>query len=158
MNEDLTRWPYNRVRSSVLSLCLVTVSIMFVGTPTSAASPERWIAYSKTAVAITGNVTYSRQSIKFANGKTLALTAPKKVTVENDGEPVKATFYRVNGNPVLKNGNRLCGKRATFIAVFTPADTDSGKASRWMAVFSGSKAPSSINDDSLCAIYTYVVR
>jgi hypothetical protein len=82
--------------------------------PWPAGAAEHWTAYSKTAEAITGDITFSPERITFGNGKSLALASAGVVPgFETLGSRGQSTRYRVTApdDPVLLNGNRLCGGR-----------------------------------------------
>jgi hypothetical protein len=108
---------------------------------------RRWEAVSTTALAITGDVTFSPDRITFGNRKSLPL-APAGTAPNFDGSGKKtATLYRVMApdDPVLLHGNRLCGGKGpqpvTFIAVWKPDLVGSDIDPRGMAAFSGSARP-----------------
>jgi hypothetical protein len=113
-----------------------------------AAAGEKWEAVSTTALAITGNVTFSPDRITFANDESFPLapagTAPEFVAAMGI---VSATLYRVTtpDDPILLHGNRLCGGKGpqlvTFIAIWKPALVGSDIDPRRMAAFSGSARP-----------------
>jgi len=118
--------------------------------------PERWLASSHTATAITGDVRFSSSKIAFENGKDLPLTPFEKASSFNDdieGE-VMADIYKVvaPADPILLNGNRLCGgikpRPVTFIAVWKPK---SGGV--WMASSSSATKPKGMDD--ICGTYGY---
>jgi hypothetical protein len=128
--------------------------------PVHAASPEQWQAASNTATAITGNVTFSADQIKFQNGKSLPLTPAGTIRgFLTNGQKVNATLFRVTrpDDPVLLGGNRLCGGKTpepvTFIALWKHAPFGGDIDPRDIAVFSGSAAPT--DDKGVCATYSY---
>ncbi|MFL5266200.1 MAG: hypothetical protein ACJ8AH_06300 [Stellaceae bacterium] len=125
----------------------------------SAAPPgDHWEAVSTTAIAITGDVTFSPGRITFGNGKSLPL-APAGAMPEF-GAPmgtVSATLYRVTSpaDPVLLHGNRLCGQPVTFIVVWKPARVGSDVDPRAVAAFSGSARPVGAEGPGFCGTYHY---
>jgi hypothetical protein len=80
----------------------------------------------------------------------------------DDGKPVNATLYRVTApdDPLLLNGNRLCGGRgpqpATFVVVWKrPVGFKGDPDLRTMAAFSGSERPREAGGPNLCGTYNY---
>jgi hypothetical protein len=129
--------------------------------PQAAPPGEQWEAYSKTATAITGNVTLSPDRITFGNGKSLPLssagTIPDYVTVWGKRT---ATLFRVTtpDDPVLLHGTRLCGKDAapepvTFIVVASPHQAEANFRS--MDVFSSSEPPKGVENPNFCGNYNF---
>jgi hypothetical protein len=122
----------------------------------AAGIPERWSASSHTATAITGDVQFSPSQITFENGKALPLTLFEKASSFKDDIEggVMADIYKVvtPADPILLNGNRLCGGAkplpVTFIAVWKPK---SGGV--WMASTSGATKPKDMSD--ICGTYGY---
>lgn len=130
-------------------------------TPTTAKG-ERWIAYSTTAQAITGDVTFAPDRITFENGKFLELTrigALSQFAGMFGKHP--ATLYKVNkpDAPVLLRGNRLCGGAktptpVTFIVV-TDTKLDMIGPDRGFAAFISDEVPTGEKDT--CATYNYFI-
>jgi hypothetical protein len=146
-------------------LVVVTAAAMVTPLAASAGTPERWTATSTTSMAITGNVTFSPQRIRFFNGRVLVLSAPEKVaSFKLFDETVEATIYRVVKPAAmkLKNGNYLCGAAGksptTFIVVWKPTPLPGDKDPRGMAAFSGTETPVSAPGPGLCGTYSYQVR
>ena len=82
--------------------------------------PEDWQAYSRTAQAITGSVRFSPRQITFGNGASLPLQQIEPLPAFKTGiGPGELTLYRVTkpANPVLLQGQGLCGKPVTQIVV-----------------------------------------
>ena len=130
----------------------------------AASAGEQWTAYSKTALSITGDVTLASDRITFGNGKSLPLAPAGDVAgfKGDDGKPVNATLYRVTApdDPLLLNGNRLCGGRgpqpATFVVVWKrPVGVKGDPDLRTMAAFSGSERPREAGGPNLCGTYNY---
>jgi hypothetical protein len=128
-----------------------------------AASPsERWAAYSNTAISITGDVTFSPDRITFGNGKSLPLAPAGTIPGYNAlGRSVTASLFRVTapGDPLLLNGNRLCGGRTpqavTFILVSAPEHLQGEPELRSMDVFAGAKPPNAQGGEISCGTYNY---
>jgi hypothetical protein len=88
--------------------------------PQAASAGERWTAYSKTAVAITGDVTFAPDRITFGNGKFLPLAPAGSIPGYSAlGKNVTASLFRVTApaNPLLLHGNRLCSAPVTQIVI-----------------------------------------
>lgn len=146
---------------ALIGLCLFVSNCATPGSSFAAEGAEKWAATSTTAMSITGNVTFTPAKIQFQNGQSLALTAAGRVSdFTAEGEKVAATVYRVTNpaDPVLKNGNHLCGSTGhsqpvTFIVTWNPEAFPGDKPPRSMAAFSGKDAPRS--DEGTCGIYNY---
>jgi hypothetical protein len=128
----------------------------------AAAAGEHWEAVSTTAMAITGDVTFSPERITFGNGNSLPLATSG--TMPEFGAAtgaVNATLYKVTApdDPALLHGNRLCGGRApqlvTFIAIWKPALVGSDIDPRSLAAFSGSVRPTAAGGPGFCGTYNY---
>lgn len=117
----------------------------------TAASAERYVAISTTAMSITGDIELDDTGITFQNGETLGFDGVVADTFTVSGEAVDATVYGIAepANPELENGNTLCGDDpVTFIAVWH-GDEDLTR----MAMFNGETAPES--DEAMCASFLY---
>jgi hypothetical protein len=78
-----------------------------------------WIATSKTAMAITGDIVLDDYSLTFANGKSLDLEPYEADRVGNwsgSGGDVAGYVYKIDppANPKLLNGNKLPEPRNLF--------------------------------------------
>ena len=131
---------------------LAAALILSLAAPAGAyTSGDRYIAYSNTAMSITGDIQMDDFSITFANGEMLEFSDLVADRFVVDGEGVPASVYRVAtpGDPELENGNRLCGSGdVTYIANWAAGDGLS-----IVAVFTGDDAPET--SDEMCASYTY---
>ncbi len=90
------------MKNNVFSSLIVCAAVM--GSGAAHADPVQMLqAYSTTALAITGDITIDGTSIRFATGQGL----PLKVAAQQD----QTTLFEVGStaNPVLLNGNTLCG-------------------------------------------------
>jgi len=141
---------------------LLGLLLLAIAASAHAAAPEQWEAVSETAMAITGNVRFLPDRITFRNGKSLPLAPAGDIQAfGTPKETVSATLYRVRkpGDPVLLNGNRLCGgkgrQRVTFIAVWKPAPVGNDIAPRGMAAFSGSARLTVAGGSDFCGTYYY---
>ncbi|MGC2409122.1 MAG: hypothetical protein WA441_03740 [Methyloceanibacter sp.] len=131
---------------------------MLVGILATAAQaePASWIAMSKTAMSITGDIVLDDYSLAFKNGKSLDLE-PYEMAREGDwsgsGEEISGDVFKIDppSNPKLLHGNTLCGAPATYVVLWTP-----GEGELTLNVYSGDGAPTGTPDvDALCATYSY---
>ena len=114
---------------------------------------DDYVATSKTAMSITGDISFDDSGITFANGESLAFSDLVADHFEVDGEDVPASVYRiaVPADPELENGNQLCGSGpVTFLANW--AEGDAGSV---IAVFTGRREPTS--NAGMCASYNYEI-
>jgi hypothetical protein len=128
--------------SLVLAVLLVT---------SAPALSDDYVATSKTAMSITGDISFDDSGITFANGETLAFSELVADHFEVDGEAVPGSVYRIAepADPELENGNQLCGAGdVTYLANW--ADGDTGSV---IAVFTGEEEPTS--NAGMCASYSY---
>ncbi|SFT85669.1 hypothetical protein [Mesorhizobium sp. YR577] len=132
------------------ALLAALISTSSVVTAHAYTDEDSYVAVSNTAMSVTGDIQFDDFSITFENGKTLSFSGLVSDTFVVDGEEIPASVYQVSrpGDPVLENGNRLCGSGAvTYIANWD----DGGRS--LIAVFTGDEAPSS--NEEMCASYTY---
>ena len=117
----------------------------------SPALADTYAAISNTAMSITGDIEFDDFGITFENGKQITFDQLVGDTFVVGGETVNASVYSVAEpkDPVLLNGNRLCGAPVTYAASWETSD-GSGTV---LAVFSTPEAPQS--DADMCASYTY---
>ncbi len=117
------------------------------------AGVEHWSATSKTAMAITGDIALSPTAL-VAAGKTFPLAVAADVTdfASNNG-PQAARILRVTRpfDPVLRNGNTLCGAPVRWIAVYR---SDGGKSLN-MSVFSTPTRPRGDTGAGVCGTFLY---
>lgn len=121
-----------------LSLCIATPALA-----------DTYAAISNTAMAITGDIEFDDFGITFENGKQIVFAELIGDSFVVSGEPVNASVYSVAepSDPVLNNGNRLCGAPVTYVASW------GDDSSTTVAVFSTENAPES--DAEMCASYSY---
>lgn len=126
-------------------LLALTLSLVLA----SPALADSYSAISNTAMSITGDIEFDDFGITFENGKKITFDQLIGDTFVVGGETVNASVYSVAdpGDPVLLNGNRLCGEPVTYVASWGDASTTT------VAVFSTQDVPSS--DADMCASYTY---
>ena len=127
---------------AALALCVVLASPAFA---------ETYAAVSNTAMSITGDIELDETGITFENGEQVTFGGKVADRLTVDGEEVEASVFSLAepADPVLLNGNRLCGDPVTFAAAWETRD-GSGTV---LAVFSTPEAPKS--NENMCASYTY---
>ena len=130
----------NRTRFLALALSLGTAA---------PALADTYAAISNTAMAITGDIEFDEFGITFENGKQIVFAELIGDSFVVGGETVNASVYSVAepSDPVLNNGNRLCGAPVTYVASW------GDDSSTTVAVFSTENAPES--DAEMCASYSY---
>jgi hypothetical protein len=143
-------------------LALAAAGFLANASAWAAPAGEPWSAYSKTAIAVTGNITFSPDRITFGNGGALPLApagaAPDFVTVWGKRN---ASLFRVTApdDPILLNGKRLCGRSApqpvTFIVISRPPPAVANLEIRAMDVFSGAEPPKGVDDPHYCGNYNF---
>ncbi|SDR24153.1 hypothetical protein [Pseudovibrio sp. Tun.PSC04-5.I4] len=138
------------VLANLLSLALFSIyGFSAHSGPTQKEGSETWVAFSKTAESITGNITITPSTIEMSNGKTLHIEAVK-------GD--MPNLYRFNGADKLKllNNNTLCGDGVD--SGFLILD-DAQPGSFEIEVFSGNTPPeagkSAEDHPGFCASYYY---
>ncbi len=139
----------------MLSRFVIVMSVCIAGAiGIGGSSPVRadaYTAYSNTASSITGDISMDDFSISFANGESLDFSDLVSDHFRIDGHRVPASVYRVQNpaDPVLENGNRLCGSgKVSYIATW-----GAGEGLTAVAVFTGHAAPES--DEDMCGSYIY---
>ena len=127
---------------AAFALCVVLASPAFA---------ETYAAVSNTAMSITGDIELDETGITFENGEQVTFGGKVADRLTVDGEEVEASVFSLAkpADPVLLNGNRLCGDPVTFAAAWETRD-GSGTV---LAVFSTPEAPKS--NETMCASYTY---
>ncbi len=119
------------------------------GSAASYAQDDVWKASSTSATAVTGDIAVGTDRIVFANGESIRL-----VPVEG-----RRGVFKVDppANPVLMNGNRLCGEEDVTYVALALASNDN---SLFMKVFEGSDVPLEAVADpnpqqGTCATYNF---
>jgi hypothetical protein len=121
--------------------------------PASADPKGSWRATSNTALAVTGDIALRGDTLIFGNGTMLRLTGMES----RDGrwtplpESGRGTVYRLSppSDPVLLNGNALCGKPVTYLVLSQRAEHGLS-----LTAFTGKAAPDGFGADA-CAVYFY---
>ena len=141
---------------------LASMAVLAGASVWGASADERWTAYSKTAISITGDVTFSPGRITFGNGKYLPLAPAGTIPRYNAlGKSVTASLFRVteSADPVLLHNNRLCGGRTpqpvTFIVVSTPDHGQGEPELRSIDVFAATTPPNADGSAQACGAYYY---
>jgi hypothetical protein len=128
---------------------------------TSTAASQSWAPLSTTATAITGQIELADQRLTFANGAYLPLAL-----LEHDAQS-GLSLYQVTSpdNPVLLNGNLLCGQKPVDYLTVQVTDAAAGQSDMQLTAYYYpqqlrlSQLPLQDQDDpyrSMCALYTYV--
>lgn len=141
---------------AMIGLRPVGVALQLMAMAPTVAAAETWQPFSRTATAITGQVEFAPDRITFGNGKSMPLTRiGLRSSFKSDGKSVPADLYKAEGSadPLLLQGNRLCGSKPTYIALWEDA-LPSGQKARTMAVFAGAAEPG--GDAGACATFGYV--
>jgi hypothetical protein len=126
---------------------------------TAQAEPATWLAMSKTAMSITGDIVLDDYRLSFANGKSLDLE-PYEMAREGDwsasGDVISGDVFKIEppANLKLLHGNSFCAAPATYVVLWTP-----GESELTLNIYSGDAAPTGTRDvDALCATYSYEER
>lgn len=127
---------------------LLVAMLLASGTAVSHAQDDVWKADSDTAKTVTGDIAIGTDRIVFANGESIRL-------VPVEGRP---GVFKVDppANPVLMNGNRLCGEQDVTYVVLALGGNDA----LFMKVFEGPSAPAEAVADpepqeGTCATYNF---
>ena len=126
---------------------------------------QAWLAFSKNAMSITGDIVLTSSQITFQNGETLAIRP-----IEKDDD-LGLVLYQVTSksNPTLLYGNTICGNTPVDYLTVNTYSTDSSRAElsdmsltayRYPEVLRIRDLPLRDKNDihrSLCAIYNYMV-
>lgn len=122
---------------------------------------SEWLALSTTAVAITGDISLSDRELKFSNDESIPLDL-----LEHDPQTGR-TLFELTGrvNPVLLNGNLLCGQKPVDYLVVQVTEGMSGQSDMQMTAYYYpghlhlAQLPLKDQNDPermMCALYTYV--
>ena len=134
-------------RPVLIASCL---GFAFLVGATSIVLADTLLATSTTAMAITGDIEMDDFSMVFADGTRLDFDELVGDSFVVDGETVNASVYSVAApiDPVLLNGNRLCGSGPVTYVASWGGDSDVA-----VAVFDTQDIPGS--DADMCALYYY---
>ena len=132
-----------------------------LATPTSETfakgGEERWLAYSKTAMAITGDITLSPRGLRASGVDFPVRVATDLADFGGDFDrPVPARVLEVTRrmDPKLRNGNTLGCGRDQPIRWIDVWQYQHGK-SLGMDTFAGARMPKSVEDAGFCGSYIY---
>lgn len=146
-------YPENEaLKRGILILAMASFATVAAARP---AGEERWIALSKTAYSITGDIRLSPTRLKTARAAYPLAVAADVRAFGADGGPVAARVLRVTrpSNPVLLNGNRLCGRGlARWVVAWRQPDD---RTMLVLAAFSDRRMPRSIRAPGFCGTYHY---
>ena len=142
------------IRAAMIAIALLACSS---SQAVARAGEERWLAYSRTAMGITGDILLSPTRLR-ASG----VDFPLKVVADlpdfkndlDESVPARVLFITREMDPKLRNGNTLgCGRNQPirWIVVW---QYNHGK-SLGMDTFSGGRMPKSADDARLCGSYSY---
>ncbi len=135
---------------------LVVAAVSLAGAaPAKPVGEERWVALSKTALSITGDIRLSPTRLKTARAAYPLAVAADIRAFGADDRPVAARVLRVTrpSNPVLLNTNRLCGRGLVrWVVVWRQPDD---RTMLVMAAFSDRGMPKSIRAPGFCGTYHY---
>jgi len=137
---------------------VLAAGILIAGPSFGRAVTERWLATSRTALAITGDVTFTGTRIGFQNGQSLTLIPlGQQPAFVVDDERVAAALYQVTppADPVMAHGNHFCGTPITFIAVWHPKPIGADVSPRSLVVFSGATKPTGASGPGFCGSFSY---
>jgi len=126
---------------------------------------QTWLALSKNALSITGDIVLTSSQITFQNGETLAIRP-----IEKDDD-LGLVLYQVTSesNPALLYGNTICGNTPVDYLTVKTDITDSSRTRlsdmsltvyRYAGILRIRDLPLHDNADihrSVCAIYNYMV-
>ena len=137
-----------------INAAVITVALLASTSVAAAPRTERWSATSRTAMAITGDITLSPTKLVMARRAVLPLKVDSdtKTFATNTGNQA-ARILRVTkpANPKLLNGNSLCGTPVRWIAVYR----SNGGRDLNLAAFSNSRRPTGESDTGLCGTFLY---
>ncbi|AWB33171.1 hypothetical protein [Orrella marina] len=124
-------------------------------------TPSNWVALSTTAMAITGDIRLSDNELQFSNGVSIYLDL-----LEHEPQTGQTLFgLKDRANPVLLNGNLLCGQKPVDYLVIQVSDGLSGQPDMQMMAYYYpghlhlAQLPLKDQNDPermMCALYTYV--
>jgi hypothetical protein len=139
----------------------LALAAIFAASGAAAGSVEqRYVAYSTTAMAITGDIVLGEDAITFGNGVRVGL-APAGTRPGADWQQITTTdapvhLFRMAADPgELIHGNTLCGGMgpATYLGVQRPGEA-SGADAVSLSVFAGAAAPRTVSD-RLCGTFNF---
>lgn len=107
---------------------------------------ETWQPVDKTAISVTGKVTFTPNKITFQNGKSMAIKA-----ATGDGMDGQVFKVLTPADPPLIRGNKLCGRAPVkYLLVVGQGSRDIG-----LSVYDGPAVPHM--DTPSCGSFSYHV-
>jgi hypothetical protein len=129
---------------------LLATLALALATPAAASPP--WRPTSTTAVSITGKVTLSPEHLIAAGADfPLRLVGASPTLPYSHARPAMVFAVTRAMNPILLNGNRMCGPTAPAWIVAVPIDPNGLE----IAVFAGPRTPTGPDSPGLCATFFY---
>ena len=129
------------------------INLLAAGAFATVVTVQHWIADSKTAMSITGDVVFTPSRLAFQDGKWIAIRRESHGAYET---------YRIlsHTNPVLLNGNTLCGPSApSYFTIRYDRTASSTETTIATAFYTGTKPPRHWDDPAnLCATFTYSMK
>ena len=113
----------------------------------------RYVAESNTAISITGDIELSHERLIVARRIVIPLhvvAGARPFSTDQGKESARISRVTKSMNPVLLNGNRLCGAPVRWIVVWHMPERGLG-----MAAFSGERMPRSEDSPGLCGTFFY---
>ncbi len=133
---------------SILRLPAALGLLTLVLAAPASAGGATWTAVSTTAMSITGDIEVADDSITFQNGERIGLKPVRDAAGVFTLDPPTA-------NPVLLNGNYLCGSNAPPKYLALPSEGTTA----YLLAFDGPDVPTlaadPLDQTGICALYTY---
>ena len=139
----------------------VVVTFLFGSVAIALEAMQHWVAYSRSAEGITGDIDLSSSRIVFQNGTVLELSyadsAPGIIQVVPKN--LQAKIYRILNpqDPILLHGNLLCDQSPYYLAwVELPMEPFEGRNMLQLIFIKGREPPSANMDaDRNCGGYAF---
>jgi hypothetical protein len=129
---------------------LALLAALALATPAAASSA--WQPTSTTAISITGKVTLAPDHLLAAGADfPLRLVGASPTLPYSHARPAMVFAVTTVMNPILLNGNRLCGPNPPTWIVAVPINPSGLE----IAVFAGPRTPTGPDSPGLCATYFY---
>jgi hypothetical protein len=129
--------------ASMRTLIIVTCGMVLLS---AAAHSETWQPVDKTAISVTGKVTFTPNKIIFQNGTSMAIKA-----ATGDGMDGQVFKVLTPADPPLIQGNKLCGRATVkYLLVVGQGSRDIG-----LSVYDGPAVPHM--DTPSCGSFSYHV-
>lgn len=136
------------------------------GSPPPAITAQTWLAFSKNAMSITGDIVLTSSQITFQNGEALAIRQIER------NDDLGLTLYQVTSrsNPTLLYGNTICGNMTVDYLTVKTYGTDRSRTGLSDMSLTAYHYPDALqirdlplrnkNDihRSLCGVYNYIAQ